>query len=81
MTSEIPFAATVSTSSDLANPVLNPNVPYISISLSLFITIKESTCCFIFSMPNWACCIRFLPSKENGTVTIAIVKISNSFAF
>ena len=81
MTSEIPLAATVKTSSDFANPVLKPNFPYISINLSLLITIKESTCFFIFSIPSWACCILFFPSKENGTVTIAIVSISNSWAF
>ena len=52
MTSEIPLAATVKTSSDFANPVLKPNFPYISINLSLLITIKESTCFFIFSIPS-----------------------------
>ena len=46
--------------------------------MSLLITTKESTYSLIFSTPSCACFKRFGPSNPNGTVTIPIVRISNS---
>ena len=42
--------------------------------------IKESTYCFNSASPASAACIRFLPSKVNGFVTIPTVKAPSSFA-
>ena len=46
----------------------------------LGIIIIESTYCERSLIPNSANCIRFLPSKLNGLVTTATVRIPNSFA-
>ena len=49
-------------------------------NLSFGITTNESTFPFRLSTPRSACANLFLPSKVNGFVTTAIVKIPNSFA-
>ena len=49
-------------------------------NFSLGMMIKESTCLDNSLTPKSANAIRFLPSKENGFVTTATVKIPNSFA-
>ena len=80
ITSAIPFAAFVSTSSALENPDLKPRFPYCWRSLSLLITIRESTLFLSFSKPKSACSSLLFPSKLKGTVTIPTVRIPMSFA-
>ena len=52
----------------------------LSNNLSFEVTIIESTQAFNSSIPFSACCIRLLPSNENGLDTTAIVNIPISFA-
>ena len=54
--------------------------PSTSNSLSFGIVIRESQCCAISVSPSSAVLSRFLPSKLNGRVTTATVRIPSSLA-
>ena len=51
-----------------------------SLKRSLLMTKSVSTFSRILFKPSSACCLRFLPSKLNGIVTIPTVKIPKSLA-
>ena len=81
MMSEIPRTAPAKTSSALAkadNKVAS--LPKIVSSFSLGMVINESTCSLSSRIPSLAISSRRLPSKGNGRVTTATVKMPNSLA-
>ena len=79
--SEMPVTELRKTSFAAENACMS--VAFLGITLancSFGMIIKESTCFDNSLIPISANIIRFLPSKENGFVTTATVRIPNSFA-
>ena len=80
ITSAMPETALCNTSLAARNASKNgTSSPNTSISFSLGMIIRESTCCESSSNPSAATLVR-LPSNENGLVTTATVKMPISLA-
>ena len=81
ISSVIPKTAFFKTSSIASNAFIKEvSLFIIEKILSLGIAIKVSTFSLTLAIPSWAICALFEPSKPNGFVTTAIVKIPSSLA-
>ena len=74
------LAATERVSSALSKASSTESSLYISLSFSLLITSRASTCLLISSTPSSAWSIFLSPSQRNGIVTMPIVRMSISLA-
>ena len=80
MISAILLAATERVSSALSNASSTDSSLYISLSFSLLMTSRASTCLLISSTPSSAWSIFLSPSQRKGMVTMPMVRMSISLA-